>query len=63
MLVDGSTLGVVWEWTMAMAWLRLLALVITLLAAAPSLGQSAPTAAGHPRMPDPCVRAPNLPFC
>lgn len=43
--------------------LRLLALVIMLLAAAPSLVQSAPAGTGDPRMPDPCVAAPNLPFC
>jgi len=62
-LVDGTTLGVVWEWTMGRGLLRALALVITLLAAAPSLVQSAPAGAGDPRMPDPCVTAPNLPFC
>jgi len=43
--------------------LRSLALVIMLLAAAPSLVQSAPAGTSDPRMPDPCVAAPNLPFC
>lgn len=43
--------------------LRSLALVTMLLAAAPSLVQSAPAGAGNPHMPDPCVAAPNLPFC
>lgn len=63
-LVDGSTLGVIREWTMGRGLLlRSLALVIMLLAAAPSLVQSAPTGAGDPHMPDPCVAAPNLPFC
>ncbi len=48
---------------MGMGLLRSLALLITLLAAAPSLVQSSPAGAGDSRMPDPCVTAPNLPFC
>ncbi len=39
--------------------------ILLLLAVASSLAsaQSAPASARHAPMPDPCVSAPNLPFC